>query len=226
MSLFDQIKGFIFDLDGVITDTAKFHTQAWHQIANQVGTPWSQDLADRLRGIDRMQSLDIILKEGGKQDCYTDVQKEELATKKNDNYKELIATLTPADILPGIQEFLTDLQEHDYKMSIASASHNAPAVLKSLGLSDFFTHIVNPDDLHAGKPEPEIFLKGAEILDLDPRQCVGIEDAAAGIEAIDAAGELSIGIGAATANTGATMHFPDTASLTLANISDKLKKVA
>ncbi|WP_127849319.1 beta-phosphoglucomutase [Lacticaseibacillus hulanensis] len=226
MSLFDQIKGFIFDVDGVITDTARFHSQAWHAIADQVGTPWSDDLANRLRGIDRMESLEIILQAGGKASAYTKAQKEELATKKNEHYKELIAGLTPDDILPGIREFLTDLKEHGYQMSIASASHNAPAVLHSLGLDEFFPKIVDPGTLSQGKPEPEIFLKAAAILDLEPRQCVGIEDAVAGIEAIDAAGELSIGIGDKEALRAATMVFPSTSQLSLPNISKQLLGVA
>lgn len=226
MSIFKQIKGFVFDLDGVITDTARLHTKAWHEIADQVGTPWSHELADKLRGIGREESLDIILRAGGKQDAYTDAEKTQLATAKNEHYQRLISTLTPQDILPGIPEFLHDLHEHEYLMSIASASRNAPAVLERLGLTQYFPKIVDPNCLHTGKPNPEIFIKGAAILGLEPRQCIGVEDAAAGVQAIDAAGEISVGIGDKDVLRGATIVFPTTSSLTLANISGRLKEAA
>ena len=192
---FTDIKGVAFDLDGVLADTAKFHTQAWRQLAERLGVTWTPQLQEDLKGIDRMGSLTLILKAGGLENQYTSGEQRNLAEQRNTAYKKLIATLTPVDILPGIQAFLDELKEHDYKLSVASASKNAPAILERLGLSDYFEGIVDPATLTAGKPDPEIFERAAEILHLDPTQVMGLEDSKAGIESIRGAHELAIGIG-------------------------------
>ncbi|BAP86754.1 beta-phosphoglucomutase [Paucilactobacillus hokkaidonensis JCM 18461] len=192
---FNNIKGFAFDLDGVIADTARFHGQAWHQTADEVGTVWTDELAENLKGISRMDSLELILNAGGYGQKYTTAQKETLATQKNDKYLELIKTLTPADILPGMKKFLDELKDQQYHLSVASASKNAPTILKQLKLTDYFDGIVDPATLHAGKPDPEIFVKAAEVMGLDPVNVAGLEDSSAGITSINSAGELSIGIG-------------------------------
>ncbi|MCB6839977.1 beta-phosphoglucomutase [Weissella viridescens] len=192
---FTDIKGVAFDLDGVLADTAKFHTQAWRQLAERLGVKWTPQLQEDLKGIDRMGSLTLILKAGGLENQYTSDEQRDLAEQKNAAYKKLIATLTPVDILPGMQAFLDELKEHDYKLSVASASKNAPAILERLGLSDYFEGIVDPATLTAGKPDPEIFERAAEILHLDPTQVMGLEDSKAGIESIRGAHELAIGIG-------------------------------
>ncbi len=134
MTNFNDIQGFVFDLDGVITDTARLHSQAWRHIAEQVGTPWSQKLQDSLKGISRMESLELILQAGNREHDFTDAQKQELATAKNKEYLRLVEQLTPADILPGVSDFLRDLYNHEYRMAIASASKNAPTVLEHLAL--------------------------------------------------------------------------------------------
>ncbi|MFD1442094.1 beta-phosphoglucomutase [Lacticaseibacillus hegangensis] len=224
MTTFEQLKGAVFDLDGVITDTARFHSQAWKQIADKVGDGWDEELADALKGIDRMASLDLILKHGGKQHDFTPAEKTALATEKNTRYLQLVDTLTPADILPGIQDFLDALRAGGYKLALASASKNAPRVLKNLGLTDYFPHIVDPATLTHGKPDPEIFVKAAESIDLAPEACIGIEDAAAGVQGINAAGELSIGIGDAEELHEACIVFPSTAELTLPNIKAAMEK--
>ncbi|KRN18685.1 beta-phosphoglucomutase [Lacticaseibacillus camelliae] len=224
MTTFEQIKGAVFDLDGVITDTARFHSQAWKQIADKVGAGWDDDLADSLKGIDRMASLDLILKHGGKQNDFSDAEKEALATEKNTRYLKLVDTLTPADILPGIQAFLDALQAGGYKLALASASKNAPRVLKNLGLTEYFPHIVDPATLTHGKPDPEIFVKAAASIDLAPEACIGIEDAAAGVQGINAAGEVSVGIGDAEVLHEADIIFPSTAELTLPNIKAAMEK--
>lgn len=215
---FEDIQGFIFDLDGVITDTARLHTKAWRQVADQVGTPWSQRLQDSLKGISRMESLELILRAGGLAHTYSDEQKEKLATAKNTEYLRLVATLTPADILPGVQSLLDDLDAHGYKMAIASASSNAPIVLHHLGLTHYFPEVVDPRTLHHGKPDPEIFLRAAELIKVAPAHCVGVEDAAAGVAGIVAAGETAIGIGDATVLRAADINFADTSQMTLVNI--------
>lgn len=217
---FEELKGFAFDLDGVIADTAKFHSQAWHQTADKVGTTWTPELQEALKGVSRMDSLEMILKAGGHENDYTQAEKEALAAEKNENYGKLIATLTPDDILPGMKAFLDELIANGYKLSLASASKNAPKILKYLGLTDYFVGIVDPATLHAGKPDPEIFARAAEILDLPANQVAGLEDSSAGIESINGAGELSIGIGSQL--TAAKVKFNSTAEVSVANIKAAL----
>ena len=218
---FADLKGFAFDLDGVIADTAKFHSQAWRQTADKVGTTWTPELQEALKGVSRMDSLEMILKAGGHESDYTQEEKEALAAEKNDNYGKLIATLTPADILPGMQAFLDELREKGYKLSLASASKNAPKILKYLGLTDYFVGVVDPATLSAGKPDPEIFARAAEILDLPANQVAGLEDSAAGIKSINGASELSIGIGDQLSE--AAVRFSDTPQVSLANIEAALR---
>ncbi|WP_461240915.1 beta-phosphoglucomutase [Paucilactobacillus sp. N302-9] len=218
MTDFNEIKGFLFDLDGVITDTARFHAQAWHQLATTLGVQWTPSLANGLKGISRMDSLEMILKAGHIESNYSEAEKQQLATQKNELYLQLIETVTPNDTFPGIVAFLDELQKNGYQMAIASASKNAPLVLKKLALTNYFPQIVDPQTLHKGKPDPEIFLKAAQLLKLQPSQCVGLEDAVAGIDSINGAGEVSIGIGSAQVLTKAHMTFSDTKNLTLANI--------
>lgn len=222
MTKFADIKGFVFDLDGVITDTSVFHSQAWHQVADKVGVTWDDELADALKGISRMDSLNLILKKDHKENDFNEAEKVALATEKNDNYLKLVNQMTPANILPGIQDFLATVKAKGYLLSLASASKNSPLVLKKLGLSDYFPKAVDPATLTHGKPDPEIFRRGAEILDLQPGECIGVEDAAAGVQSINAAGETSIGIGDPQILSAADINFTDTTQLTLANIQQRL----
>ncbi|MFC6163924.1 beta-phosphoglucomutase [Lactiplantibacillus dongliensis] len=222
MAQFNDIKGFVFDLDGVITDTSTFHSQAWHQVADKVGVKWDDDLADALKGISRMDSLNLILARDHKENDFSADEKNALAAEKNDNYLKLVSQMSPANILPGIQALLNDLKAQGYLLSLASASKNSPLVLKHLGLGDFFTKSVDPASLKHGKPDPEIFRRGAEILNLDPAQCIGVEDAAAGVQSINGAGETSIGIGDPKVLAAADINFTDTAQLTLANIKQAM----
>lgn len=221
---FEDIKGFAFDMDGVLADTAKFHSIAWRQIAEEVGTTWTLELAENLKGIDRMGSLDLILTTGGFSDDYDIAAREELATKKNDNYRNLISSLTPEDALPGMRAFLTELKAAGYKMSIASASKNAGFIVERLGISDFFEAIVDPASVVAGKPDPAIFAEAAKVLGFTPEQVVGLEDSGAGLQSINGAGETSIGIGDATALAAADILFADTSEVTLANIKSNWPK--
>ncbi|GKT02609.1 beta-phosphoglucomutase [Furfurilactobacillus sp. WILCCON 0119] len=222
MTAFADLKGFIFDLDGVITGTAKYHGQAWHQLADELGVTWTTELANGLKGVSRMDSLEMILAAGGKENDYTPEEKVAYATKKNDNYLELIKNMTPADVFPGIKEFLDDLLAHGYQISLASASKNAPVILDHIGLADYFKKIVDPATLTKGKPDPEIYTRGAEILALDPRVCAGVEDAAAGVASINGAHETSIGIGDRDELSEADVLFADTSTLTLANIEAQM----
>ena len=217
---FEDLKGFAFDLDGVIADTARFHGQAWHQLADKVGTEWTPELADSLKGVSRMDSLELILKAGGHENEYTQEQKEALATEKNDNYIKLVETLTPADILPGMKSLLDELKDNGYHIVLASASKNAPKVLKYLQITDYFEGIVDPAKLSHGKPDPEIYSEAAKLMNLPANQVAGLEDAQAGVESINRAGEVSIGFGASLKD--AAVKFDDTSEVSLAAIKEQM----
>ena len=217
---FEDLKGFAFDLDGVIADTARFHGQAWHQLADKVGTEWTPELADSLKGVSRMDSLELILKAGGHENDYTQEEKEALATEKNDNYIKLVETLTPADILPGMKNLLDELKDNGYHIVLASASKNAPKVLKYLQITDYFEGIVDPAKLGHGKPDPEIYSEAAKLMNLPANQVAGLEDAQAGVESINRAGEVSIGFGASLKD--AAVKFDDTSEVSLAAIKEQM----
>lgn len=217
---FEDLKGFAFDLDGVIADTARFHGQAWHQLADKVGTKWTSKLADSLKGVSRMDSLELILKAGGHENDYSQDEKVALATEKNNNYIKLVETLTPADILPGMKDFLDELKKGGYRIVLASASKNAPKVLKYLQITDYFEGIVDPAKLTHGKPDPEIYSEAAKLMGLPAAQVAGLEDAQAGIESINRAGETSIGFGATL--TDADVKFDRTGDVSLAAIKKQM----
>lgn len=223
MANFKDIKGFIFDLDGVITQTSKYHSIAWHQLADELGVTWTKSLADGLKGISRMDSLEMILKAGHKENAFTEEEKIQFAAKKNANYLALIEEMTDDDILPGIPTFLEELVTGNYKVCLASASKNSPIILRKLDLSKYFPAVVDPSKLKKGKPDPEIYVRGAEQMNLKPEECIGIEDAAAGVQAINGAGEISVGIGDAVELNAADINFASTADMTLANIKAAMK---
>lgn len=219
---FTDIRGFILDLDGVISNTSVLHSQAWQQIAHKVETPWHPKLAEELKGVGRMDSLNLILRRGRRRVKYSLEDKVILTEEKNKLYIELVNKMTPDDILPGIKAFLDSLKANHYPIALASASRNAPLVLEKLQLTDYFDQIVDPAKLRKGKPDPEIFATGAKLLGLLPEECIGIEDSAVGITAINAAGETSIGIGARHVLRDAHINFADTRDLTLENIKKRL----
>lgn len=187
-------KGFVFDLDGVITDTAKYHFIAWRDLAAEIGITVDLKFNEQLKGISRMDSLDRILAHGGKANDFSPAQKEALAAKKNTHYVELLQSLTPDDLLPGVKEFLDTAKARQIPMAIASASKNAPFILDKLGVIDEFDGIVDPATLHKGKPDPEIFLKACQLIAVSPAEAVGFEDAEAGIAGIKAAGMYAVGV--------------------------------
>jgi len=215
---FEQIKGFIFDLDGVIANTSVYHAQAWHQLADKLGVKWSEELANELKGVGRMDSLNIILKAGGKENDYSQDEKIQFTNEKNDNYLKLLKSLNDSDILPGMGEFIKDLDAHHYLISLASSSKNSPKVLEALDLAKYFNERVDPSTLKHGKPDPEIYARGAQILHLRPEECIGLEDAVSGVKAINGAGETSVGIGDAKILHEADINFADTSQVTLENI--------
>lgn len=213
-------KALIFDLDGVITDTAGFHFEAWKMLADSLGYHFTREDNERLKGVSRMDSLNIILEINDALDKFTIEEKEAMCKKKNDNYVELISRLTPADILPGISELMADAKKAGMKMAVASVSKNAPAVLTSLGIIDEFDYIADAKKITKSKPDPEIFSVCAESLGIDPADCIGIEDSQAGIEAISAAGMLSVGINVTVTSKEPDIVLKSTSELKLANIAE------
>lgn len=185
----------IFDLDGVITDTAEFHYEAWRELAKSLGIEFTREFNEELKGVSRIDSLLKIIDFGGKTGQYTNKEIDELAAKKNDNYLVMLEKLSPADILPGILPFLESLKQNNIRIALASASKNAPYILDKLGIKDFFETIANPEEIVAGKPAPDIFLLAAKNLGVDPEVCIGFEDAYSGVVALNAAKMKSVAIG-------------------------------
>jgi beta-phosphoglucomutase len=188
-----DIQAAIFDLDGVIVDTAKYHYLAWKRLANEVGIDLSIEENERLKGVSRMDSLDIILALGNV--TLDKAKKEELAEKKNGWFLEFVNQMTPAEMLPGAQELLIDLRSKGLKIALGSSSKNAPLVLRLLNIQNLFDVVVDGTMVKNSKPDPEVFLLGAELLSLSPAACVVFEDAEAGVEAALAAGMKCVGIG-------------------------------
>lgn len=187
------IKACLFDLDGVLVDTAVYHYQAWKSLANTMGFDFSEAQNEQLKGISRIESLTKILAWGSI--TKTENEKNELATLKNSWYVEMITKMTPNEVLPGTVEFLTALTEAGYKLALGSASKNSAMILERTNLAHFFQEIVDGNKVTKSKPDPEVFIKGAELLNIPAKQCVVFEDAVAGIEAAKAGGMKAIGIG-------------------------------
>lgn len=187
------IKACIFDLDGVVVDTAKYHYLAWKRLANELGFDFSEEQNEMLKGVSRMDSLEILLKLGNK--SFDEKTKEELAAKKNSWYVEYITKMTEDEILPGVKDFMTKLRQAGIKISLGSVSKNSMTILNSINLVEYFDAIIDGTKITHAKPDPEVFLKGAEALNVTPSECVVFEDAAAGIQGAVNAGMHSVGIG-------------------------------
>ncbi|QII47876.1 beta-phosphoglucomutase [Bacillus paralicheniformis] len=208
------MKAVIFDLDGVITDTAEHHYLAWKHTAEQIGIEIDRSFNERLKGIDRERSLNTILIHGGAAGTYREAEKQEIMRRKNQYYQQLIQNLTPHDLLPGIAGLFAELKRENVSIALASSSRNAPAILQRLGLMDEFHAVVDPAALARGKPDPEIFLTAASLLGVPPSQCAAIEDAEAGIAAIKSAGMFAVGVGDETSLSGADLIVHNTNELT------------
>ncbi len=187
------MKGFIFDLDGVIVSTDGLHYLAWKQMADKEGIYFDEKINNRLRGVSRMASLEIVLERAHRE--YSNEEKEALATHKNDIYKELLKSLTPDDILLGVEATLKELRARGYKLAIGSSSKNTPAILKYIGLEGFFDAVSDGNNITHSKPDPEVFIKAAHYLGLDPSECYVVEDAKAGIDAGRAGGFITFALG-------------------------------
>lgn len=215
-----MIEACIFDLDGVIVDTAVYHYQAWKRLANELGFDFTEAQNERLKGISRIRSLELILEWGGIHK--TAAEQQALATRKNEWYVEMINQMTPQEILPGAKEFLEQVRSAGLKTALGSASKNSSAILERTGLLLLFDAIVDGNTVTASKPDPEVFLKGAAALGIAPVHCVVFEDAIAGIEAAKAAGMKSVGIGDRETLTGADTVVPGLKFMSI----EKLNKLA
>ncbi|PLA80574.1 beta-phosphoglucomutase [Enterococcus faecalis] len=207
--------GFIFDLDGVITDTAKFHYQAWKALADSLGIPIDETFNETLKGISRMDSLDRILAHGHRENAFTPAEKEALAQQKNDHYVQLLEHLTTEDVLPGVVPLLQQAQARHIPCAVASASKNAPLILEKLGVRAYFATIVDPDSLSKGKPDPEIFLAAADSIGVLPQNAIGFEDAQSGIDGLKAAGIYAVGLSASQSLLGADIQVSEMTELSV-----------
>ena len=187
------VEAAIFDLDGVICDTAKYHFIAWKRLANEFGIDFDEEFNETLKGISRVGSLERILAHGSKEISKADF--DAALIRKNEWYLDLISHMNPKEALPGVFEFLDQLVDQNIKMAIGSASKNAPMIIEKLGMNKYFPVIIDGNQVVHGKPDPEVFLKGAEALGVTPQKSIVFEDSVAGIQAANAGGFRSIGIG-------------------------------
>jgi beta-phosphoglucomutase len=207
----------IFDLDGVLASTAELHFRAWKRLCNELGISFDRKVNERLKGVSRNESLEIILTESGA--SFPPAEKLRLAERKNGYYRELIGGVTPGDLLPGMGDLLARLKEAGIKMAVASVSHNVWEVVRRLGIEGLVDHVVDPAAVVKGKPDPEIFFRAAESLGVPFENCSGIEDSQAGIQAIIDARMFAVGIGAGLQD--AHWLLEDTTGLTLKNLNRK-----
>lgn len=220
-----MLKAVIFDLDGVITDTAELHFKAWKNMANSIDIDFDRAFNEELKGISRMDSLAKILAHGGVSEKYSDEQKVALAESKNNEYVSLLDELKPGQIYPGIKELLDTLKENNLKIGLASASKNGSIILDKLEITDYFDVVVDPALIENGKPAPDIFLKAAEDLGVPPEDCIGIEDAEAGLQSLKAANIFAVGVGTADVmkKAGADLVVEDTSDLVFSSLANAFK---
>ena len=208
----------IFDLDGVIVDTATYHYEAWKRLANSLGFDFTHEQNEQLKGISRMDSLDLVLGWGNTQK--NPDEKIQLAQQKNAWYLELIGKMKADEILPGVRQFIEELKSDGIRIALGSASKNSAEILERTGISNFFDVIVDGNSVTRSKPDPEVFSRGADLLGLAPESCVVIEDAAAGIEAAHRAGMKVIGIGDPEVLKNADLVIPDTQKLNIQDLKN------
>ncbi|WGQ08304.1 beta-phosphoglucomutase [Pedobacter gandavensis] len=206
----------IFDLDGVLVDTAVYHYKAWKALANSLGFDFTELQNEQLKGVNRMRSLDMILQWGGVEQSAS--EKEALAAKKNEQYVAMISKMTVQEVLPGALELLTALKAAGIKIALGSASKNSSLILERTELAHFFDAIVDGNSVTTSKPDPEVFLKAAELLNTAKENCVVFEDAAAGVQAAIAADMMVVGIGKAEHLPGAQVVINDLSEITISEI--------
>ncbi len=205
----ENIKAVIFDLDGVIVDTARYHFMAWQRLARELGFEFTEIDNERLKGVSRMDSLAILLEIGGLFEALTPEDRGQLASRKNCWYLEYIARMTPADILPGVREFLHQVREDGMHAALGSSSRNARTILERIGLTSEFDVVVDGNMIVHAKPHPEVFLQCAYYLGISPHDCVVFEDAEAGIEAARRGEMRVVGVGSPVILRDAEIVIPD-----------------
>jgi beta-phosphoglucomutase len=183
----------IFDLDGVIVDTARYHFIAWKRLTDMLGIHFTEEDNERLKGVSRMASLEIILEIGGRK--IEESRKHEYAELKNKWYVDYISKMTPDEVLPGCLDFIKELKSANIRVAIGSASKNTPLILARVGILELFDAVADGNIVKKAKPDPEVFLKAAEMVGIEPGKCVVFEDAVAGIQAALNAGMLCVGVG-------------------------------
>ena len=200
-----MIKAIIFDLDGVLVSTDELHYRAWKALAGRLGVPFDRAKNDRCRGISRMASLDIVLEDAPT--AYTQAEREAFAAEKNETYRAMLASLTPADTLEGVLPTLAELRRRGYRLALASVSKNAPLILERTGLDRYLDAVADGNCITRSKPDPEVFLKAAEKLGIACESCAAMDDALAGIEAGRAACMLTIGFGDSAKNKAGDLNL-------------------
>lgn len=208
------LKAVIFDLDGVIADTAVVHHAAWQQLAAEIGVPFDDATGERMKGVDRRGSLDILLERAARP--FSEEEKHALAERKNEYYREQIARFGPQHLLPGAREAIAAARAAGLKIALASASRNAPLLLDRLGIAGLFDYVVDAGRIARSKPDPEIFLDAARGLGLAPHDCLGVEDAAAGVDSILAAGMVAVAVGDSPVLAHADVRLPNVAAFDIA----------
>ncbi len=207
-----DIKAIIFDLDGVLVFTDKFHFMAWKKIADELDIPFDEADNDRLRGVSRAESLEIIL-EKYKGEVLTEENKQELLEKKNSIYREYLGTMTKDDVSAEVRETLETLHKKGLKLAVGSSSKNTAYILEKTDMRDYFDGVADGTHIKRSKPDPEVFLRAAEFIDVEPSSCAVVEDADAGIEAANSAGMYSIAMGDSINNGIAKAHIKEFSQL-------------
>ncbi|QSF46555.1 beta-phosphoglucomutase [Paenibacillus tianjinensis] len=212
------IKACLFDLDGVLVDTAKYHFIAWRELAEELGFVFTEQDNERLKGVSRAASLNILLEIGGLE--FDEAEKARLAEQKNNRYVEYIAKMDSSEILPGALSFLKECREVGIKVALGSASKNAMTILNNTGLTPYFDAIIDGTHTSAAKPDPEVFLLGAQAVSVPAEHCVVFEDAEAGILAANRAGMSSVGIGSPETLAEANFVVPSLAQISVAKLQE------
>ena len=214
-----NIKAFIFDLDGVITDTAVYHFQAWQRMAHRLGIEFTHEDNEELKGVSRRDSLERILEKSDRE--FSEEEKLRLMDEKNEDYKQLIGSITQHNMFDGVRECFDELRKRGIKTALASASRNARTIVASLGIESDFDFLADAAKVANSKPAPDIFIAAMEGLGLQANECIGIEDAAAGVESIKSANMFAVGIGDAEILSQADIVFSDMKSLDIDRVLEK-----
>lgn len=215
------MKALLFDLDGVIVDTAKYHFIAWKQIAEELGINFTLQDNERLKGVSRMRSFEIILEIGNV--SMSEQGKEDYCTRKNEIYLDYIRKMGKEEVLPGVKDFIMDAKTKGYKVALGSASKNAVLILERLELIDCFDEIIDGTKISSAKPDPEVFTAGAKSFGLTGKDCIVFEDAVAGVEAAHRGGMKAVGIGTKEALPDADCNISGFDGLIIEDIENMLK---